>query len=338
MSIEVATYIADLQPVNPPSTDPTSQGDDHLRLIKQVLQNSLTGSSRAFNIPGAKAVTGPYSVLKADGESILYVSTAGGAATITLPSLTSADAGWKVWFVKTTSDANPMYITPASGTINSGGIAALSRARRCIPGIQTATIWDGANWFITRAGSAPIGSVIEFWGTTLPAGFEWPNGQTLASVATNYPEYNAKIGSGATPDLRGFTTIALDNLGGAAAGRLPNGFISGSTLGATGGADGAIITTTQMPSHQHAVFLKENAHSHVLPGTWVPGGAGGQGGAGAGVGVGVSSPATSSVSTGMTIGSVSGVANDNQTAGTGGGTIRGNLQPSVMMGKILVVE
>lgn len=41
MSLESGTYISDLVATNPQGTDPKSQGDDHLRLIKEVLKNSL---------------------------------------------------------------------------------------------------------------------------------------------------------------------------------------------------------------------------------------------------------------------------------------------------------
>lgn len=41
MPLETANFIFDLQPDWPLGTDPESQGDDHLRMIKQVLQNTL---------------------------------------------------------------------------------------------------------------------------------------------------------------------------------------------------------------------------------------------------------------------------------------------------------
>ena len=48
MGLETGTYISDLVPTNPVgATDPKSQGDDHLRLIKSVLKNtfpSITGA------------------------------------------------------------------------------------------------------------------------------------------------------------------------------------------------------------------------------------------------------------------------------------------------------
>jgi len=47
MALETATYINQLVSTNPPNTDPKSQGDDHLRMIKATLQATFP------NITGA---------------------------------------------------------------------------------------------------------------------------------------------------------------------------------------------------------------------------------------------------------------------------------------------
>ena len=343
MPIESATYIGDLQPVNPPDTDPRGQGAAHLRLIKQVLQNSFPGVERAWQIPSTKAITTSYSIIKADGESMIYCSTTGGAITLTLPSLVAGDQGWKVRLIKTSSDANPMFVAPPTGTLNSGGVAGLAKARRCIPGVQVTAIWDGAAWFVTRALAVPIGAMIDFSGSSLPPGYEWPSGTALSSSA-NYPEFFAVTGGLATPDMRGRVAIALDNLGGVTAGRLPSGFINGSLLGAVGGFDAVTLSMANIPSHQHAVYLHETAHSHNLSSLQH-----------IIVQIGAASPVdfvvrasanpalteiTGTTTTGMTIGSVSGVANDNQTAaaGTASPADFPLIQPSIMMTKLLVVE
>jgi hypothetical protein len=44
LPVETATYISDLVPANPLTTDAVNQGDDHLRLIKSVLQATLPGT------------------------------------------------------------------------------------------------------------------------------------------------------------------------------------------------------------------------------------------------------------------------------------------------------
>lgn len=52
MGIESGVYIGDLVSTNPTGTDPKSQGDDHLRLIKSVLQNTFAG------VPGLAITAG----------------------------------------------------------------------------------------------------------------------------------------------------------------------------------------------------------------------------------------------------------------------------------------
>ena len=49
MAIETATYLTDLVSANPPGTDPLSQADDHIRLIKGVLKNTFPNLSSACN-------------------------------------------------------------------------------------------------------------------------------------------------------------------------------------------------------------------------------------------------------------------------------------------------
>lgn len=51
MALETATYISDLVTTNPTSTDPKSQGDDHIRLVKSTLKTTFP------NITGVVSVT-----------------------------------------------------------------------------------------------------------------------------------------------------------------------------------------------------------------------------------------------------------------------------------------
>lgn len=78
-----------------------------------------------------------------------------------------------------------------------------------------------------------------------------------------------------------------------------------------------VLVTAEIPSHQHDVFLKDPGHNHTVnsPSTALaPAFSSG------GFSNYTAGPVTSStVSTGVTIGSVAGVANDNKTAATGGG-------------------
>ena len=43
MALETAAWVTQFVDTNPTATDPVSQGDDHLRMIKTVLKNSFPG-------------------------------------------------------------------------------------------------------------------------------------------------------------------------------------------------------------------------------------------------------------------------------------------------------
>jgi hypothetical protein len=50
MALEVATYIDELVPTNPVAGDPLGQADDHVRLLKSVLQATFPDISGAVNL------------------------------------------------------------------------------------------------------------------------------------------------------------------------------------------------------------------------------------------------------------------------------------------------
>lgn len=85
MALETATYISQLVATNPPGTDPLAQSDDHLRLIKGVLQAQ-------FPNLGAAAVTGTAAQINAaissGGLSTVSSSVTSLSITIASKSLT----------------------------------------------------------------------------------------------------------------------------------------------------------------------------------------------------------------------------------------------------------
>jgi microcystin-dependent protein len=249
MGIEAATWIQDLVPANPGSSDLPSQGDDHIRLIKQVLQNSFPGSSKAYYSPTMVPKSSGFTVVAADQNKTFLVDTSAGQGAMTLPSLAVADAGWECFMIKTTQGINAVFIYPPTGTLTSGSIPGLAYARRCIPGARIRCSWSGTSWFVSRAEGVggPVGACIEFHGASLPFGYEWPSGQVLAT--SYYLEYAAVMGTYGTYDRRGFVGIARDNLGGVAAGRLPGGIINGSVQGAVGGSDTRSLVTANLPAY-----------------------------------------------------------------------------------------
>lgn len=333
MGIEAATWISDLVPANPASSDLRSQGDDHIRLEKQVLQNTFPAASKAFYFPVAVIKSANYTILAADMNTTFYSNTGAGSFTYTLPTLVAGDAGWRCRFFKHTPDGNPFFVAPPSGTIVSGSVS-VAKARRAIPGIYVVAEWSGGAWLISRATSLPLGALISYSLAALPPGFEWPNGQTLASASTNYPEFYAANGSsGVVIDKRGRVGITLDNLGGAAAGRLAGGIITGTAIGNVGGSDTVTLGLTQLPvgitsSGSNTVTVVSNVSDIVRAPNGVvssnaAGGINGQLGA----------------NTGLTA-QITSIGNNttNVTSTNTGGLSHNNLQPSIMVGEILVVE
>jgi len=49
MTVESAAFISGLVPAYPPGSDSISEGDDHLRLLKNVLQGTFPNANAAIN-------------------------------------------------------------------------------------------------------------------------------------------------------------------------------------------------------------------------------------------------------------------------------------------------
>lgn len=248
MGLETGTFITDLVTTNPADSDLESQGAAHLRLIKSILQNTFPGSGKAFPIPTTVVKSADYTSVKADFNTTILYDTSGGSHTLTLPTLVAGDAGWEISILKTTTDSNALFITPASGNLQSGEVTGLSKCRRCIPGLRTKALWTGTAWIVERGPRVPVGTVLEFQGATLPVGYEWPNGQTLSSSA-NYPEFNSVNGGLVTPDRRGRAAFGKGNMGGSDAARITvaGGNFDGTVLNGTGGGQNQTLTAAQLP-------------------------------------------------------------------------------------------
>ena len=105
MALETATYISQLVGTNPTSSDPVSQGDDHLRLIKDVLQAQ-------FTTLGAAAVTTTAAELNLlDGKTTL--ATEGTAVLSTGETVTTK-------FLRTDGDGTSSWQIPAGTTYTAG--------------------------------------------------------------------------------------------------------------------------------------------------------------------------------------------------------------------------
>jgi microcystin-dependent protein len=150
--------------------------------------------------------------------------------------------------------AKPLRISPSveiqSGTIIQG-----------TPYIAIYNNSDGAFYLhgaSNQAYAIPLGSSIEYWGTSAPnSAFAFPYGQAVSrtTYATLFSLFSTTYGSGDgsttfnLPDCRGRVVIGKDDMGGSAAGRVTSAAgITGTTLGSAGGNQSITIAQNQLPN------------------------------------------------------------------------------------------
>jgi microcystin-dependent protein len=160
------------------------------------------------------------------------------------------------------------------------------------------------------AGQAPVGTIVEYAGGVAPTNYALCYGQAVSR--TDYAALFAVIGvtfgggDGSTtfnlPDARGRVVAGKDDMGGTAASRLMS--IS-SALGSAGGEESHMLTVNEMPTHNHDMLGFSGARNN----------AGGQAGA-----------------------SDVGTANTNFTQNAGGNAAHNNVQPTLILNKIIKVK
>lgn len=124
----------------------------------------------------------------------------------------------------------------------------------------------------------PVGTIMDFAGSSTPGGFLLCYGQAInrvtysalfAVIGTTYG-----VGDGSTtfnvPDVRGRIGAGKDDMGGVAAGRLTaSAFgVDGLTLGASGGEQNHVLVIAELASHAHGngslVTSTAGSHSHTI--------------------------------------------------------------------------
>ena len=120
---------------------------------------------------------------------------------------------------------------------------------------------------------SPVGTILDFAGTTAPSGYLFCYGQAVSrsTYSALFTTLGTVYGSGDgsttfnLPDCRGRVSAGKDNMGGTSADRLTaadatNG-VDGDTLGGVGGKERHQITVTELASHAHSVY--DPGHAHV---------------------------------------------------------------------------
>lgn len=291
MSLEAATYISELVSTNPLGTDPKAQGDDHLRLLKAVLQATFVGFSRAFYAPTTVAAkTSAYSVLAADQNKLIPVTCSTANITITLPAGSGLPDGYEIEIIKT-DHTDYLVVIDGSGSETVNG----ALTQNLWQSYQTAKLRYStalSAWLLKREYIPPKGEITPWGGASaVPDGWLYPNGTAIGNASSaaaqranadceglfyhlwnNYANDVCAVSSGrgasaaadwaanktiGTPNLAGRTWVGLDNLGGISdAGVLTataNGAnTAGQTNGEAIGSESNTLAIAQLPSHDHS--------------------------------------------------------------------------------------
>jgi microcystin-dependent protein len=196
---------------------------------------------------------------------------------------------------------------------------------------------DGALYLQNFYGNpygVPIGGMLDFVGSTTPnSSFVFPTGQAISrtTYATLFSLTSTTYGSG-----DGSTTFNVIDMTGrvgamkeASATRLTSSFFGGNstTLGATGGLESNTLTTAQLASHSHANTLNDLGHTHS--GIYVS--------SGFAASAGVTGAGAPNYGTPGTSGSNNSTPMSITNANAGSGSAHNNVQPTIIVNKILRV-
>jgi hypothetical protein len=130
MPLETGDWIEDLVTTNPLGVDPKAQGDDHLRLIKHVVQNQFPNLGAVQVLPSAQQLND--SIIREGTHTMeFYDALVGGNK-----SPTTADC---VWF----RIGNMVFLTANSSTISVAGMNGASVIYFTLP-FAAVTRWGGA--------------------------------------------------------------------------------------------------------------------------------------------------------------------------------------------------
>ena len=126
MGLETGSFVADLVLTNPAATDLVSEGDDHLRLIKAVLQGTFPGMGGIYRRVDARS-TG-YTVLTTDNTKHFVIdASATTTVTLSLPAAASITSGFSIMVTALTGAT---VLIDGAGAEQINGAATLSLGDR----------------------------------------------------------------------------------------------------------------------------------------------------------------------------------------------------------------
>jgi molybdopterin-binding protein len=174
MALESSTYIDGLVTTNPTGTDLRSEGDDHLRLLKSTIKNTLpalTGAMTASHVELNVLDGATLSTVELNYNDVPTLGTVESSRTVT------ADAVGTTKNLKTQKHSE---IVNALGTVSTSTAIDFNSGN-----VVTATIASGASFSLTNpptngiAGSLLLILINAGTATSLfPSGVKWAGGST----------------------------------------------------------------------------------------------------------------------------------------------------------------
>lgn len=181
MPLESGSFIDDLTPANPPSSDPAGQGDDHIRLIKATVQGTFPQMGSIF---GQVRRQDTALSISSTWNTNHFIVSASATATVvlTLPPAASITTGF---FVDITTIGTGTVSLAASGAGSINGAATLS-----IPRLSSTRAYfvTGTGWLADTVPHAQGGTSVltnlAVDGTLSVSGATALNAVTISGAAT----------------------------------------------------------------------------------------------------------------------------------------------------------
>jgi hypothetical protein len=227
MALETGENINNLVPANPPAGDPVSQGDDHLRLIKKVIQQSFPSVNQGSN-PVKASTTAP-SLIIADGAG--YAGSKGSQGlvwhdlttnTLKINKSTTAVADWITLAISPLTsnsvDVNAGTVdgaviggaTPAAitGTTLTGSTSLALATGATVTGVDNGALGSSATLLATQGA---IKTYVDAQVTAADLDFEGDGG-TTGAVDLDSQTLDIAGGASITTTASGQTlTVAADD-------------------------------------------------------------------------------------------------------------------------------
>lgn len=179
MALETGDYVGDLTITNPPSGDPKSQGDDHIRLLKKVARQSFPGFTGPILVGGTTAGAVNAYTLTPSTAMVAYV-----ANTILVAKVHIANTAASV--INVSALGNRDIKTVSGAALTSGDMPIDCYVAMVDTGAEYRIIGITKNYVdqlvFTAALPAQAGNSGKFL-TTDATNASWANVTTLAAVS-----------------------------------------------------------------------------------------------------------------------------------------------------------